>query len=826
MRPLTHPHGAHLVPSRGLLAMISRSLQDLVEPVMKLMLEVMTAMILGFFFVVQSISIVVSLDLIVAAIIKSIQTGLYHLISWLTWCLASERERKAVGFALIDFLSNILWAEIICHLNAAIRRDFFFIPAVSYGVIFMMFTMFSTRLEVDLGDQAHQLMLFVMLIGQCAMFYVTALATTPTTVYMTLFLLKCNIDIQFTGLELLVKAVMPPKDMDNNVWFFISEILRRALWLGLTIHQTLLRERHDRGILLMLVFHDLLAVSMPIRKLIAKIKHDRIIAQRFASLSADELTALRDENCAVCLNEHNNESRRLPCGHVLHSGCLNRILQSTARGQHSRCPICRADIPFSPPASTSSSSSSNSASNYGAATGSHGAPHVNPMREIIRVRIITQGMLPAAMGLTPPASAPTSASGQDDIVGGNQLRQRRGGSALSQRILDYHQELQQQRQLHPQQQSQQAIYHSSGDLSEYSSGSNGGNNGIHRRRTHQGLRNIINPPRQSALSDLFGHSSYRSYSANNNISGATNFATQLPSSGNSSATSVGPGDASVLFSATQNVMHYSSDPLGASGATNSGGGYLSGFSSASATASGPVSAHEALHTTPGSTQQEPTAASTIGTQSQSRLSQQLETENSLDSLLQIMEESDEEEDSNASNVDGRVEKKEEEERQVLDILQQHASSHLINSSSGGGGISSDMSNDLVRRMTLVTPSEAAADLHMASAAYHLQLQREHEGHHSSTTDDNHGIQTDDCGITLESTNFVGNCSNNGMRSNIRDRRRKFSRRQSAVVSSETGTLIDSSDTDHEEEDGCDANLEEARKEKEEDGRESKRPRHT
>ena len=63
----------------------------------------------------------------------------------------------------------------------------------------------------------------------------------------------------------------------------------------------------------------------------------RDLQRQYAAVPAEELAALQDD-CAVC-RERLDKAKRLPCGHLFHSACLQRWLEVKTE-----CPTCRARL--------------------------------------------------------------------------------------------------------------------------------------------------------------------------------------------------------------------------------------------------------------------------------------------------------------------------------------------------------------------------------------------------------------------------------------------------------------------------------------------------
>ena len=155
--------------------------------------------------------------------------------------------------------------------------------------------------------------------------------------------------------------------------------------------------RKDRWFYLLLLFHDLIHLTIPVKKLLLKFVKDAFIQQQFPHVTAEELQGLSaDDRCSICLCEHNLQTVRLPCSHLLHQQCLNRILQDL---RSSRCPICRAEImPVATGGNGRTGDGNNNLQEFIIGTGSpggggggrdHGPGGGYEFRDVIRVRILT-----------------------------------------------------------------------------------------------------------------------------------------------------------------------------------------------------------------------------------------------------------------------------------------------------------------------------------------------------------------------------------------------------------------------------------------------------
>lgn len=366
----------------GVTRLLSQYLNEFFEPVMTLLLDVMTAFVLGFFFVVQSLSVLVSFDSIVVAVIKAVQGLLYRVLAVLMGVLGvSEQDKRALGNAAIEFASNLLWAEMVSHTTtAAVRQQFFFAPCLTFGAMHCASSLIVKKMETEAENPLYPRLVMVQLVAHTAVLVVRVARTAPADLPATLFLLKANIDVFVQSVAALSKcwartssaaaeAAVPrlPTDAATNdaaatAAAAASQVLdghdplsaannietcRQFFWLLMTVSQFMQLKnyrRQDLWFFYCVLFHLALSLGVHLREVSKRNQVRRMMARRFKRITPDELTTMREENCAVCLNEHTHESLRIPCGHVFHAPCLTRVLQATPRGQSARCPICRADI--------------------------------------------------------------------------------------------------------------------------------------------------------------------------------------------------------------------------------------------------------------------------------------------------------------------------------------------------------------------------------------------------------------------------------------------------------------------------------------------------
>lgn len=387
MRPWVNPHSRAMsmwgigFPT-GVTRLLSQYLNEFFEPVMTLLLDVMTAFVLGFFFVVQSLSVLVSFDSIVVAVIKAVQGLLYRVLAVLMGLVGvSDQDKRALGNAAIEFASNLLWAEMVSHnMTAAVRQQFFFAPCLTFAAMHCASSLIVKKMETEADNPLYPRLVMVQLVAHTAVLVVRVARTAPSDLPATLFLLKANIDVFVQSVAALTKcwartssaaaeAAVPrlptdtaPNDAAATATAAASQVLdgndplsaannietcRQFFWLLMTVNQFMQLKnyrRQDLWFFYCVLFHLALSLGVHLREVSKRNQVRRMMARRFKRITPDELTTMREESCAVCLNEHTHESLRIPCSHVFHAQCLTRVLQATPRGQSARCPICRADI--------------------------------------------------------------------------------------------------------------------------------------------------------------------------------------------------------------------------------------------------------------------------------------------------------------------------------------------------------------------------------------------------------------------------------------------------------------------------------------------------
>jgi hypothetical protein len=319
--------------------------------------------------------------------------------------LLNEDDKRTIGYALIDFASNLLFAEMICrHSVTKIVWDIYFVmPSLYFFITYTLLSMFSARVESNPDSRMYRRLLLAVLIGQAAMFIVVftqliphfTSVNTKSSVTFTikdqicamLFVLKANIDMFFRAASSFhrtpsqlaanhrqTSTVHPPEHLPNH-WLDRQnslevpaklEIARQLMWLCLTVfqwlHMTYVRTGQEAWLFYAVCFHIGLFFGREFRDMVQRARVKQMMTAHFHRITAEELSRLQQEHeqCAICLNEHTlHDSIRIPCQHVFHAPCLSRALQATPRGQPSRCPICRANIQGTNAANSFSASRSN-----------------------------------------------------------------------------------------------------------------------------------------------------------------------------------------------------------------------------------------------------------------------------------------------------------------------------------------------------------------------------------------------------------------------------------------------------------------------------------
>ena len=312
--------------------------------------------------------------------------------------------RLVLGKTIIDFIVNIALAYIFYGVRASTWPYLFYAPMLTVASLQLTHNYLAHRIQTE-GSTSFA-PLFVLLVSSLVML-ISSIITHSVHFMDCVFLLRYTIDSLCCAAEVLFcpntgdngntannggtsqgtnvddtagsDSGSPfedhgggesdgdsgglPSSLDHMLLCYGSHIPRRAFWSSLNLLYLLAHGsalQRPRAFYLLLFLHEIVELSIPLRALISQVAHVQYISRLFKRLSAAEVHALAGEPCSICLNPHNTRSVRLNCGHVLHGGCLLRMIQQSNRlGQPCRCPLCRADVyPSSSRSSSSQSSSS------------------------------------------------------------------------------------------------------------------------------------------------------------------------------------------------------------------------------------------------------------------------------------------------------------------------------------------------------------------------------------------------------------------------------------------------------------------------------------
>ncbi len=472
--------------------------QEVIEPIIRLILDLLTMILLGLTFCIQSISVIISLDSVISGIFKTISRNLASIISSFSSLCRSESERKAIATSFVNYFANIIWVIFAYRVNLDNWYHFYPGPMVYFGVLNALVQVYLIRnqitMNLNLMSWNRSMLLSLLIILSLSMCY-QAGRVSVRSFPVTLLLMKPVVNSLCQGMQLITSLlkhqtsssdndviVIPPSlaqqqegiqftasnngylDIGGDISIHLIEIMRAMLWTFVSIYQYSIcigppllvsttsinglsnlsnttiaaattttaisssfhyyNDRKDRWFFLLILAHDFIHLFVPMRRLTMKLIKDSFIASQFSRLSREDLSTLSsDDRCAICLCDHNTSSVRLPCQHILHHQCLNRILQDGNAVRRSRCPICRADIlPSSNNNDGSSANNGNSilaallgVNNGGLGGGGggngnfNGGPgHVYELRDVIRVRIISPTTL--ATNTTTTSHRPSSSA--------------------------------------------------------------------------------------------------------------------------------------------------------------------------------------------------------------------------------------------------------------------------------------------------------------------------------------------------------------------------------------------------------------------------------
>lgn len=228
--------------SAALRLLLFHSFYELIEPVMRLLVDILTALILGFTFVVQSISVLISLHHVIYGVAVAIFTSFSRLIySTLTLFLTSEREKKAMSHAFLDFWINILWSVLVYPITRTLWARFAYSPmCYAFLQVHITFALFLTRLETDISDILLYTLVFLLIIGLMSMVCYSVYTCTENDSIILVFLLKANIDLLYRGIEVMIRSTLyhlsngevNSDDQEHVVTKSIVETAKHIFWLG------------------------------------------------------------------------------------------------------------------------------------------------------------------------------------------------------------------------------------------------------------------------------------------------------------------------------------------------------------------------------------------------------------------------------------------------------------------------------------------------------------------------------------------------------------------------------------------------------------------
>ena len=404
-------------------------------------LEVLTALLLAITLCIQSVSVIISLDSVISGLFKTISRHLSSVMYSTYSAMRSELERKAVSNAFVNFYANIFWTFIAYKVSVEAFRSFFLAPMIYFGVLTSFVQIYIVRNEVHVQNFWNRQMLYSLLsillysiIKQC---YVVSFRSLP----VMFLLLKYPINSFFQGVDLLRRLSLHGNNDDeiifipptvnhpqaaannnndtpvatsasnngyaafDNDFSYLLEILRLSIWSFISFYEYSIclnvivspasltmtaaqfpysehyNDRKNKWFYLLVLFHDLINLFTVMKKFIQKRMKEIYIRNKFPKINEEELRNLsEDDRCAICLCDHNQSTVRLPCQHLLHAQCLNRILQGSDQFHPALCPICRSEIMTS-----ANNENGNGTAGEGEAGGVQGAAEFN----VIRIQIVS-----------------------------------------------------------------------------------------------------------------------------------------------------------------------------------------------------------------------------------------------------------------------------------------------------------------------------------------------------------------------------------------------------------------------------------------------------
>mmetsp|Transcript_24783 Transcript_24783/g.56028 ORF Transcript_24783/g.56028 Transcript_24783/m.56028 type:complete len:367 (+) Transcript_24783:231-1331(+) len=321
---------------------------EIFDAVIKFVFDLTAAVLLGLTFLFQSLSVVIAFDQVVVSFYQVLCLHACTLFCPLVLFTPVERERRATVAAVVRFLGNVAWVSLVYSVDSQTFTHISWTPLLAILAVQASTCFLASRLETE-KDILTQGCFCVTLCALLCMVTGTLMRTPEAHLIRTVFLLRSPFDTLCQCLDTVSNLCsVSHESAPFETSLLIAQISQHTFWSVLHLLHSLygFNRSGSRGLFFGLFVHEFTALAVPVRLLMA-----HLTEQSFPRLTAAEAAAL-DEPCAVCLSEHNTTTVRLRCSHVLHSSCLNRILQqSSLTGAQGRCPMCRANIEADPPTS-------------------------------------------------------------------------------------------------------------------------------------------------------------------------------------------------------------------------------------------------------------------------------------------------------------------------------------------------------------------------------------------------------------------------------------------------------------------------------------------
>jgi hypothetical protein len=179
-----------------------------------------------------------------------------------------------------------------------------------------------------------------------------------------LVIMRTTIETQFGGWKCIIThgisslALDPSSPSSLSSASFVSaamDISRLTFFASLALSKVVLAFLDSKpwvtqGFWLCVFCHTLVPVAPAVNRLLILIVSEVRVRKAVPYITSQELADLAtDDTCSICLGNHDRTTCRLPhCQHLLHRGCLSKMLQQEASRHHAvdtqRCPVCRSNI--------------------------------------------------------------------------------------------------------------------------------------------------------------------------------------------------------------------------------------------------------------------------------------------------------------------------------------------------------------------------------------------------------------------------------------------------------------------------------------------------